>query len=108
MIPEITAPELDAWRKDASRAAPHVVDVREPWEFDRAHLDDTTLIPMREIPGRIAELPADTDLVLLCHHGSRSAQVAAWLARNGFARVHNLAGGIDAWSRLVDPAVPRY
>jgi rhodanese-related sulfurtransferase len=108
LIPEITALELDAWRKDASRVPPHVVDVREPWEFDRAHLDDTTLIPMREIPGRIAELPADTDLVLMCHHGSRSAQVAAWLSRNGFARVHNLAGGIDAWSRLVDPAVPRY
>ena len=44
----------------------------------------------------------------MCHHGSRSAQVAQWLARNGFTRVHNLAGGIDAWSRLVDPAVPRY
>jgi rhodanese-related sulfurtransferase len=108
LISEVTPPELDAWRKDASRVAPHVVDVREPWEFDRAHLDDTTLIPMREIPSRIGELPADKDLVLMCHHGSRSAQVAAWLSRNGFTRVHNLAGGIDAWSRLVDPAVPRY
>jgi rhodanese-related sulfurtransferase len=44
----------------------------------------------------------------MCHHGGRSAQVAQWLARNGRERVHNLAGGIDAWSRLVDPAVPRY
>ena len=108
MISEITPAELDAWRKDASRMAPHVVDVREPWEFERAHLNDSTLIPMREIPARLAELPADKDLVLMCHHGSRSAQVAAWLSRNGFARVHNLTGGIDAWSRLVDPAVPRY
>jgi len=108
LIPEITPAALDAWRKDASRASPQVVDVREPWEFDRAHLPDTKLIPMREIPSRMAELPADQELVLMCHHGSRSAQVAEWLSRNGFSRVHNLAGGIDAWSRLVDPAVPRY
>ena len=108
MIGEITPPELDAWRKDASRPAPCVVDVREPWEYDKAHLAATMLIPMREIPARLAELPEDDDLVVMCHHGSRSAQVATWLARNGFDRVHNLAGGIDAWSRLVDPAVPRY
>jgi rhodanese-related sulfurtransferase len=44
----------------------------------------------------------------MCHHGSRSAQVAQWVARNGVDRVHNLAGGIDAWSRTVDPAIPRY
>ena len=108
MISEITPPELDAWRKDASRPAPHVVDVREPWEFDRAHLPGTTLIPMREIPARMSELPEESELVVMCHHGSRSAQVALWLGRNGFTRVHNLAGGIDAWSRLVDPAIPRY
>ena len=108
MIPEITPPELDAWRKDAARAAPLVVDVREPWEHDKARIEGSTLIPMREIPTRIAELPSDREIVLMCHHGSRSAQVAQWLARNGVSRVHNLAGGIDAWSRLVDPAIPRY
>ena len=108
MIHEVTPPELDAWRKDASRASPLVVDVREPWEHDRARIDGSTLIPMREIPARIGELPDDRDIVLMCHHGTRSAQVAQWLARNGLSRVHNLAGGIDAWSRLVDPAIPRY
>jgi rhodanese-related sulfurtransferase len=108
LIPEITPPELDAWRKDPARPAPLVVDVREPWEHDRARVEGSTLIPMREIPARIAELPADREIVVLCHHGSRSAQVAQWLARNGVPRVHNLAGGIDAWSRLVDPTVPRY
>ena len=108
MIRELTPPELDAWRKDASRAAPYVVDVREPWEHDKARIEGSALIPMREIPSRLAELPEDAEIVLLCHHGGRSAQVAQWLARNGFERVHNLAGGIDAWSRLVDPAVPRY
>jgi len=108
LIPDITPPELDAWRKDAARAAPLVVDVREPWEHDKARIDGATLIPMREIPARLGELPRDREIVLMCHHGSRSAQAAQWLAGNGVARVHNLAGGIDAWSRLVDPAVPRY
>ena len=108
MIPEITPPELDAWRNDAAREAPYVVDVREPWEHDKARIEGATLIPMREIPARLGELPDDRDIVLMCHHGSRSAQVAAWLARNGLPRVHNLAGGIDAWSRQVDPAIPRY
>lgn len=105
---EITPVDLDAWRRDASREAPYLLDVREPWEHAKARLDDATLIPMREIPSRAGEVPADRDVVVLCHHGGRSAQVVQWLARNGRARVHNLAGGIDAWSRLVDPAVPRY
>ena len=105
---EITPPGLDAWRKDASRAAPYVLDVREPWEHDRARIDGATLIPMREIPSRAAELPEDREIVVMCHHGARSAQVAQWLLGNGRDRVHNLAGGIDAWSRLVDPAIPRY
>ena len=108
MIREVTPADLEAWRKDASRAAPLVVDVREPWEHEKARIDGATLIPMREIPARLSELPADRDIVVLCHHGARSAQVAAWLARNGLSRVHNLAGGIDAWSRTVDPAIPRY
>jgi rhodanese-related sulfurtransferase len=108
LIHEITPSELDAWRKDAGRAAPVLVDVREPWEHDRARIEGSTLIPMREIPARLGEFPADREIVLMCHHGSRSAQVALWLARNGIDRVHNLAGGIDAWSRQVDPAIPRY
>jgi rhodanese-related sulfurtransferase len=105
---EITPVELDAWRRDASRTAPYVLDVREPWEHDKARVEGATLIPMREIPSRAGDLPDDRDIVVMCHHGGRSAQVAQWLARNGRERVHNLAGGIDAWSRLVDPAVPRY
>ena len=108
MIAEVTPPELDAWRRDASRAAPFIVDVREPWEYDRARIEGSTLIPMRELPARVGELPGDREIVLMCHHGTRSAQVANWLARNGIERVHNLAGGIDAWARTVDPAMPRY
>ena len=108
MIAQIAPAELAAWRADTSRAAPAVIDVREPWEYDRCRIEGAMLVPMREIPGRLAELPQDRDLVLVCHHGSRSAQVAAWLAQNGFSRLHNLAGGIDVWARVVDPAMPRY
>jgi len=108
LIAEIAPGELAAWRADASRTPPAIIDVREPWEYDRCHIDGAMLVPMREIPARLAELPQDRDLVLVCHHGARSAQAVAWLARNGFSRVHNLAGGIDAWSRSVDPTMPRY
>lgn len=108
MIPQIAPSELAAWRDDAAREAPFVLDVREPWEFERASLPGVTLIPMREIPARLSELPGDRDIVVMCHHGGRSASAAQWLAGNGFPRVHNLAGGIDGWSRTVDPSVPRY
>jgi rhodanese-related sulfurtransferase len=63
---------------------------------------------MREIPARVGELEASKDLVAICHHGGRSMQVAMFLEKQGFTRVHNLVGGIDAWSRTVDPAVPLY
>ena len=108
MIAQIAPAELAAWRGDTSRDAPAIVDVREPWEFERCRIEGSTLVPMRELPGRLAELPEDRDLVLVCHHGGRSAQAAEWLSRNGFPRVHNLAGGVDAWARMVDPAMPRY
>jgi len=63
---------------------------------------------MREIPARAGEIPADREVIVLCHHGARSAQVAMYLLRNGFSRVRNLAGGIDAWSASVDSSIPRY
>jgi hypothetical protein len=62
---------------------------------------------MQEIPGRLAEIDGDREIVSICHHGSRSMQVALFLERQGM-KVHNLSGGMDAWSREVDPSVPRY
>lgn len=89
-----------------------LLDVREPWEFALASIRidgvTTTLIPMNEIPGRLDELDPLQPVACICHHGMRSAQVVAFLARQGFARVYNLAGGIAAWSDEVDAAVPRY
>jgi rhodanese-related sulfurtransferase len=85
-----------------------LLDVREPWEIATAQVPGSMVIPMREIPQRLGELDPDADIICMCHHGMRSQQVAFFLARAGFARVSNLSGGIDAWSRAVDPAVPRY
>jgi len=86
---------------------PVIVDVREPWEIAAASIADTINIPMNDVPARLSELDPDRETIVMCHHGVRSAQVAIYLSRNGFERVINLAGGIDAWSDI-DPKVPRY
>ena len=105
---QISAAQLKSWLDDQGRERPLLLDVREPWEHDRARIEGATLIPMREIGARIAELDEDREVVAICHHGGRSMQVAMFLEKQGFKRVHNLQGGIDAWSRTVDPAVPVY
>jgi rhodanese-related sulfurtransferase len=104
----INPAQLAAWLKDEARAKPLLLDVREPWEYEKARIEGSTLIPMREIPARIGEVDEDQEVVAICHHGGRSMQVAVFLEKQGFKRVHNLVGGIDAWARTVDPAVPQY
>jgi rhodanese-related sulfurtransferase len=105
---QITSGQLAAWLADAGREKPVLLDVREPWELEKARLAGARHIPMREVPGRLGELDPDQELVAFCHLGGRSMQVAMFLEKNGFSKVHNLAGGVDAWSRTVDPAVPLY
>lgn len=85
-----------------------LLDVREAWEFKTARIEGSTLIPMGEIQARIGELDRDADIVVICHHGGRSVQVALFLERQGFPRMHNLAGGVNAWARSVDPTMPTY
>ncbi|MFL6566452.1 MAG: rhodanese-like domain-containing protein [Burkholderiales bacterium] len=104
----ITPGELAAWLADERREKPLLLDVREPWEHEKARIDGSTLMPMRELPSRIGQIDEDKEVVAICHHGGRSMQVAMFLEKQGFKRVHNLVGGIDAWSRTVDPAVPLY
>jgi rhodanese-related sulfurtransferase len=104
----ISASQLAAWLADPSREKPLLLDVREPWEYERARITDSQLMPMREVPGRLDELDPAREVVAICHHGGRSAQVALFLEKNGYGKVHNLVGGVDAWSRTVDPAVPTY
>lgn len=104
----ITPAELAAWLEDPARPDPVLLDVREAWEFQTCHIPGTRHMPMRELGARFAELDPEADVVAICHHGARSLQVAHFLARQGFARVHNLAGGVDAWARTLDPAMPVY
>ncbi len=108
MIPQLGPAELAAWRGDALRPAPVVVDVREPWEFERCRIEGSLHFPLATLGTRVDELRSAGDIVLVCHHGTRSQHAAMWLAGNGVARVHNLRGGVDAWAREVDPLMNRY
>jgi rhodanese-related sulfurtransferase len=92
----------------ADNPAPLLLDVREPWEFAHAHIAGSLPMPMASVPARIEELDPDAEIVVICHHGMRSAQVAMFLERQGFPNVFNLVGGVAAWAAEVDPAMPRY
>ncbi len=87
-----------------------LLDVRQPWECKVAQLADSVSIPLNELPARAAEVAPEpgTLVVVYCHHGVRSLTAAEFLRRNGHVDVCSLAGGIDAWSREVDPTLPRY
>ncbi len=104
----VTPAQLIDWLADPGRDKPVLLDVREPWEFQTCRIPDSQHMPMRTLPARLAELDPSVPMVVICHHGSRSFQVAHFLVRQGFAEVYNLAGGVDAWARTVDPAMPVY
>jgi rhodanese-related sulfurtransferase len=101
-------PADEAARLLAGPTPPLLLDVREPWEIETAAVAGALCIPMGEVPTRLAELDKDRPVLVMCHHGRRSAQVAFLLERSGFREVINLAGGIDAWSEQVDPGIARY
>lgn len=104
---EITPAEV----KDLiDKGIPHVlVDVREPEEHAICHIEQARLFPMRSIPQHLGELDAeDLPLIVFCHHGVRSLSVVDWLRRQGIENCQSMAGGIDLWSRQIDPSVPRY
>jgi len=86
-----------------------LIDVREPWEFQTAHVEGSVLMPMGDVPARAhQELDPDERLVVMCHAGVRSMNVTVWLRNQGFENVQSLRGGIDAWAVEVDSRVPRY
>lgn len=87
-----------------------LLDVREPREIAAASVGGAVVVSMGEIKSRLSELEehAEQKIVVMCHHGARSMQVTAFLRQNEFEDVASMAGGIDLWSRDVDPAVPRY
>jgi rhodanese-related sulfurtransferase len=93
----------------ASDNPPLLLDVREQWEYDTAHIDGAKLMPMGDVPSRAhQELDEEEPVLVLCHHGARSLSVTAWLRNQGFEKAQSVSGGIDAWSRAIDPTVPLY
>lgn len=108
MVQEIDVHALQ--RKLEAGEPVHLLDVRQPWEHALAALPTSQLVPLPELAVRVKEVqpPAGAMLVVYCHHGVRSLSAAHLLEQAGYPAVVSLAGGIDAWSREVDPNVPRY
>jgi rhodanese-related sulfurtransferase len=105
---DVSANELKRMLESGVRML--LLDVRQPEEHAFAHIKGDVLLPLNELPSRTGELAphAAHPVVIYCHHGIRSLHAAEFLRAKGFADVRNLSGGIDAWSREVDPSVPRY
>jgi rhodanese-related sulfurtransferase len=113
MIDQVQPVQLQDWiASQAPNGAAVVLDVREVWEVQTACVTaqgfELIKIPMHTLPPRIAELDREQPIAVLCHHGGRSMQVAAFLVQQGFSHVANIAGGIHAWSSQVDASVPTY
>ncbi|MDQ2865391.1 MAG: rhodanese-like domain-containing protein [Candidatus Eremiobacteraeota bacterium] len=106
MLKEMDAVELG--RRHSGDEKLVVLDVREPDEWVTSSIAGTLQIPMREVPQRLHEIPKDAAIAVMCHHGGRSERVANFLLSQGYSDVTNVCGGIDAYSRDVDPDVPRY
>jgi rhodanese-related sulfurtransferase len=102
----ISPTELNERLKNGEKV--NLIDVREVWEYELAHLESAKLLPLSRFNEWIGELKPEEETVVMCHHGIRSANVCLFLLRNGFEKVFNLDGGIDLWSKEVDAEVPRY
>ena len=103
----ITASELSL-RIENPDTTLFLLDVREPHEFEICHIPNSHLMPMQSIPSRLEQLPKDTAIITICHHGMRSQQVAQFLLQNGFKDITNLIGGVNAWAADVDRSMPTY
>jgi rhodanese-related sulfurtransferase len=104
---EISAGQVRALQKSGEKFT--LLDVREPWEIEAAHIEGSKNIPMGDIPSRgQQELDPDEHIVVMCHHGVRSLTVTNWLRQQGFDKVQSMRGGIDGWARTVDPKIPLY
>jgi len=104
---ELSASELQDYLENVP-ARPLLLDVREPWEFDKACIEGSTPVPMRIIPERLQDFDPDQEIVVICHHGIRSRMVGLYLENHGFSNIINLTGGVEAWAREVDPDMETY
>ena len=102
-----TAKDLSEYLQNCD-SPPFLLDVREPWEYEKCHLDGSELIPMRQIPMAAEDLDPEKETVVICHHGIRSRQVGFYLEQQGFKNVINLEGGVEAWAQDVDPTMNQY
>jgi len=85
-----------------------LLDCREAFELDLARIDGAVHMPMGDVPSRFGELDSERRIIVFCHSGVRSLAVTRFLRTQGYTGAANMSGGIDAWSRAVDPTVPRY
>ena len=109
-LPFEIAPQELKRQLDAGEVV-HLIDVRQPVEYQTAKIENSELIPMHGVPAELSKLEQKAEsgtLVVICHHGVRSLQVVDWLRQQGVEACQSLAGGIDMWSLIVDPSVPRY
>jgi molybdopterin/thiamine biosynthesis adenylyltransferase/rhodanese-related sulfurtransferase len=107
-IDDINISVTELARLQGEGQGPQLLDVRTPREWEVARLAGAQLLPLQQLPQRWQEIDPASEVVVYCHHGHRSARAVDFLRRAGLRRVRNLTGGIDAWSREVDPAVPLY
>ncbi len=104
---EKTVLEISEILNDGS-ITPIILDVREKWEYDICHIENSVHIPMGQITEKKDGLSQNDMIIVVCHHGVRSRMVAKYLDANGFTNIINLAGGVDAWSNQIDSSMTKY
>ena len=87
---------------------PLLLDVREPWEFEYCHIEDSVLIPMGELANELDDLDPMRTTIMICHHGIRSRQMGYYMEQAGFKNIVNLDGGVEQWAEDVDSSMKRY
>jgi len=105
---QLPVAQLSAWLADSARARPQLIDVREPWEYQICRIEGSESMPLSRFGKHLDAIDGARPIVCICHHGTRSLQVAMALEQRGCREVYNLTGGVAAWAREVDPAMATY
>ncbi|HEX4583495.1 MAG TPA: rhodanese-like domain-containing protein [Burkholderiaceae bacterium] len=105
---QLSVADLSQWLADTQRERPLLLDVREPWEFERCRIEGSELAPLGALERHLPAIDPERPVVCICHHGTRSFHAALALERRGWREVYNLVGGVDAWARQIDPSMATY